>query len=279
MYIGNFYVDISGISTIKRAIESNFINIINYNRHTRREIQLDIRSTISNIYTRKTSSRVIDIFDEYTNWLTAANPGMLTRGNLYCMDYAIKNIPNNAPIVEIGSFGGLSANLITYYKRIHGKTNKLITCDKWEFEDVKPGQLIGRSSVNFDDLKNFVKESYIRNIKMFSHEDLPYTVEELSDGFFQLWEKGAEVEDVLSRKIKLGGPISFCFIDGNHTYEFARKDFLNTDKFLAKGGFILFDDSAKVSGYHGVYKLMSEVQASGGYELVAKNPHYLFMKK
>src|SRR6516164_5638066 len=76
----------------------------------------------------------IDIAYEYVKWLCFANAGMLDRGNLYLMDYAINQLPSNAPIVEIGSFCGLSTNLLTHYKRKHKRTNRLVTCDKWDFE-------------------------------------------------------------------------------------------------------------------------------------------------
>lgn len=59
------------------------------------------------------SASPIDISDDYVNWLCYANAGMLHRGNLYCFDYAIRNLPSEAPIVEVGSFCGLSANLLT----------------------------------------------------------------------------------------------------------------------------------------------------------------------
>ena len=74
------------------------------------------------------------INDEYIKWLCFANAGMLERGNLYSIDYAIGHLPSAAPILEIGSFCGLSANVITHFKRKHGASNPLITCDKWEFE-------------------------------------------------------------------------------------------------------------------------------------------------
>src|ERR1051326_5368411 len=77
----------------------------------------------------------IDITDDYVKWLCFANAGMLDRGNLYLIDHAIRNLPSGAPILEIGSFCGLSANLLTHYKRKHGKANRLFTCDKWEFEN------------------------------------------------------------------------------------------------------------------------------------------------
>ena len=65
------------------------------------------------------SPHIRELSSEYLNWLMFANAGMLTPGNLWCMDYAIKNLPSTAPILEIGSFCGLSANVITHLKEKH----------------------------------------------------------------------------------------------------------------------------------------------------------------
>jgi len=220
-----------------------------------------------------------DISNEYVNWLSFANAGMLNRGNLYCLEYAVSNLPSSSPIIEIGSFCGLSTNLITYYKEKNNVKNRLITCDKWEFENAENKTRVGDSaSITHADYRDFVKNSYIQNIKMFSRSDLPYTIELFSNEFFAAWRDNHEMSDVLSRKIQLGGPISFAYIDGNHSYDFAKKDFLNCDEFLEPGGFILFDDSADYTGWE-VCKVVKEVQRSGKYELVIKNPNYFFRKK
>lgn len=220
----------------------------------------------------------IDISDEYVNWLCFANAGMLQRGNLYCFDYALKRLPSSAPLVEIGSFCGLSASLLTYYKRRHGISNPLITCDRWVFEGSEKGPTLGDSHLSHADYRDFVKETYIRNVRMFSRDDPPFTVELFSDEFFEAWRAGRQTADVLGRQVKLGGPISFCYIDGNHTYAYARRDFEHTDEFLERGGFVFFDDSADGSGW-GVCEVVREVAASPAYELVIKNPNYLFRKR
>ncbi|HLL76723.1 MAG TPA: class I SAM-dependent methyltransferase [Pyrinomonadaceae bacterium] len=227
---------------------------------------------------RAGNSQFIDISDDYVNWLCFANAGMLHRGNLYCFDYAIRNLPSQSPIVEIGSFCGLSANLLTYYKQRHGKSNPLITSDKWQFEGAQDGRSLGDSSILHADYRAFVKETYGRNIQMFSRDDLPCTVEMLSDEFFDAWRSSAEVVDILGRPLRLGGPLSFCYIDGNHSYEYARRDFENCDEFLEGGGFVLFDDSADGSGWE-VCEVVAEVLKSNRYELVIKNPNYLFRKR
>ena len=216
------------------------------------------------------------IQDEYLTWLSYANSGMLEIGNRYLIDYAIRNLPSDAPILEIGSFCGLSTNVLAHFKRVHGRRNALITADRWQFENVNGRATIPNSQVLFSDYSTFVRDSYIRNVKMFSSDDLPFTVEMFSDELFLAWKGGKTCNDVFGRQVKLGGPISFCYVDGNHTYEYAKRDFLNCDEFLEVGGFILFDDSTLTE--FGVYKLMPEIISGGRYHLIAANPYHLFQK-
>src|SRR5687768_7168160 len=167
---------------------------------------------------------------EFIDWLKYANAGMMDNGNIYCIEYAIKNLPSDKPIVEIGSFCGLSTNMISFYKTIFSKKNKLITADKWIFEGGEnPREFLKGTQITHEQYKKFVKESYVRNISFFSREDLPFTVEQFSDDFFALWEKNMLVRDILDRPVQLGGKISFAYIDGNHSYDFAKRDFENTD--------------------------------------------------
>jgi hypothetical protein len=226
----------------------------------------------------KRTIRTIDITDEYIEWLCFANAGMLHKGNLYCFDLAIKHLPSNKPILEVGSFCGLSTNILNYYLKRTGRNNKMITCDKWVFEGSEKGRYLGNSDVLHSEYKAFVKETFIRNISMFSRSNLPYHMEVTSDEFFKLWSDKEVVADIFGREIELGGEISFCYIDGNHTYDFARRDFENTDRYLEKGGLILFDDSYDGSPF-GCARLMKELVRNRDYERVIKNPNYLFRKK
>jgi len=222
-------------------------------------------------------SDVIDVSDEFTKWLGFVNAGMLTKGNLCCIEHAIKYLPNDVSILEIGSFCGLSTNVITYYKRKHGVSSRLITCDKWVFEGSNKSETIGESLIRQADLRTFVKESFLRNVRMFSSDDLPYTVEMLSDEFFEAWQKEVTISDVFDREVEPGGKFGFCYIDGDHSYDAVKFDFEKCDAYLVQGGFILFDDSDDDSGW-GVCDVVREVQEEGRYELVIKNPNYLFRK-
>ena len=113
---------------------------------------------------------------------------------------------------------------------------------------------------------------------MFCKTDLPYTIEADSDTFFKQWSAAESVTDVFGRNVDMGGALSFCYIDGNHTYDCAKRDFVNADQYLSPRGFILFDDSGDGSGWE-VCKVVEEVLKSGSYHLIAKNPNYLVQKR
>ncbi len=215
--------------------------------------------------------------DNYLKWLYFANPGMLNKGNIFAFDYAIKRLPSNNPILEIGSFCGLSTNTILYLLEKNKADNKFFTADKWDFEGYSDSN-IGQSNVKFSDYKAFVKNSFIRNCEFFSSDKLPHTIESSSDEFFASWDQKLTKIDVFGRKTKLGGKFSMCYVDGNHTFEVSLRDFLNTDKNLEIGGFILFDDSNYLARFGCGNKLMKEVKRSKKYKLVMRNPNCLFQK-
>jgi len=110
---------------------------------------------------------------------------MLDKGNIDSMDYAIRNLPSAAPMIEIGSFCGLSTNVLTYLKEKRAARNRLITCDRWLFEGAANGEPLGDSTtVTHEEYRRFVKESFLRNVRLFSRYNLPFTVELFSDEFF-----------------------------------------------------------------------------------------------
>ena len=220
--------------------------------------------------------RLKKVEDEYLNWLRFANAGMLDPGNVYAMKHVIKNLPTRDPIIEIGSFCGLSTNVLSYFLRKEKRENIFFCSDKWIFEGSENTKFLGLSDISSRDYKSFVKNTFIRNINFFS-PNRPHPIELFSDEFFEKWENKSEVIDVFNQSIKLGGYISFCYIDGNHTYDFAKRDFENVNQYLVPGGFILFDDSSDSNPF-GLTKLMKEIKQRSDYSLVMKNPNYLFQK-
>jgi len=216
--------------------------------------------------------------DEFIRWLRYANAGMLEPGNVWSMDYVIRHLPSRHPLVEIGSFAGLSTNVICHLLRKHGRDNTFFTCDNW---DVTGQQLTGRiegSDMPFPDYAAFVKATYVRNVDFFSQRNRPYTIEAGSNEFFGKWGRGESAIDVFGRQARLGGPIGFCYVDALHACDAVRKEFESIDLHLDTGGFILFDDSSDSSPF-GLSRLMREIRGHGGYELVHQNPNYLFRKR
>lgn len=238
-----------------------------------------IRSSLS----RFKKIKVRDISDEYTLRLSQINTGMQDVGNLFCFDYAITNLPSDNPILEIGAFCGLSTNLIAYYKQRAKKKNLLITVDQWDYSSKgMTDKGIGDSNITGDAWGRFAKETFERNVRFFSADDLPCPIELSSDVFFERWAAGETVISLFKKRVALGGTFSFCYIDGNHSYENVARDFTNCDRFIDEGGFILFDDSATWSGSPGVIRLLREITQSKAYkrryEVVMQNPNYLLRR-
>lgn len=216
--------------------------------------------------------------NEFLVWVRYAVPGMLEQGNVDAMEYAVANMPDSHPVLEIGSFCGLSTVVLSYFIAKHSPSTALFTCDKWEFEGQKPGAPLGDSPwVTHDTYQAYVRDTFLRTMHTFAAGGLPYTIECLSDELFRRWADNETTVDVFDRPVALGSEIGFCYIDGNHTYEFAKRDFENTDRILASGGFILFDDSSDGSHWE-VNRLTREIASGHRYELVSRNPNYLFRK-
>jgi len=182
--------------------------------------------------------------DEYLRWMIQMVGGWLSinDGNCHCFSHAIRHMPEGGAVIEIGSFLGVSVSALSYLLLRHGRTSRLFNADPWMFEETeKPiGGFFDAASREYRD---YCVETYKRNISLFAGRNPPTTVEAMSDDFFLQWSQRAEVVDVFGNRTRLGGPISFAYIDGAHTYEAAQRDFENVVRDLLPGGFVLFDDS------------------------------------
>lgn len=216
--------------------------------------------------------------DEFVRWLAYASPGTLRPGNAWSMDYAIRHLPSGHPLVETGSFSGLATNVICHLLRKYRRSNVLFTCENWDVTGQQSEGAIGASALTFPEYARFVKASFLRSVNFFSPQNRPYTVEAPAAAFCESWERCESVTDVFGREARLGGPISFCYVDGLHCREAVRKEFESVGRCLDPGGFILFNDSSDGSPF-GLAGVMREIAASGRYDLVAQNPNYLFRKR
>lgn len=215
--------------------------------------------------------------------------GMINEGNIYAFDYAIQHLPQKGALIEIGSFGGMSTNIICYLLRKYQKNNLFFTADPWIYEGYHDEARLhdahylqymdGSNRITRKAYTDFIKEGFIRNTCFFSAENLPYTIQSFSEDFFQKWQKKEMATDVFERGVVLGGAISFAYIDGNHAFDYAKKDFEQVYQHLVSGGFILLDDSADFYHY-GSAELPAFIQKMyPDMKCVLKNPNYLFQKK
>jgi hypothetical protein len=213
--------------------------------------------------------------DEYVDWLLLLNAGMQHRGNPYLLDAAVRDAPA-APMLEIGSFCGLSAAIIVYLQRKHGREVPLFCCDSWVFEGSER-PLPAAAPATRAQMREHARESFCRAMHSFSGGRLPFAVESRSGEFLRDWDEHRRVTDVFGRRVRLGGPLGFCFIDGDHSEHGARADFDGCDRHLLAGGLILFDDSGDETDWE-VRRVVRGALASGRYEVLACNPNYLLRK-
>lgn len=202
-------------------------------------------------------------------------PGWLDPGHIYCFDYAIKNLPANFPVVEIGTYAGLSTNTILYFLKKYNKENQMITTD-WFLQDIPEDEII----CNVKSARttcDYLKVSFVRNVAFFNPDADIKSSDLGSDEFFEAWQNKSELPSLHGGTFTPGGQISFAYIDGNHKYDFAKRDFENVDKILVNGGFILFDDSADYTNW-GSKLVAQEAVKTGRYKIIRKNPHYFIQK-
>lgn len=239
------------------------------------------------IFNRLLNSKVkeIDYTDDYIRRLNSSvtGEGMLHKGNVYLMDYAIKNMPAADFLLEIGSWAGLSTNLLLHLLKKYNRKETFLGCDPWIYEginDMKKNKTLfidGHSEITRIEYMEYIKNSFINSVRFFNKSNLPHTFHLTSDDFFEQFENKSILTDVFETRIKLDGKLSFCYIDGNHSYDYAKRDFENTSKHLVKNGLILFDDSWAGSAF-GSSELMKEIKNNPDFEIVFKNPNYLIRK-
>lgn len=215
---------------------------------------------------------------EFLNWLRFINPGMLVRGNVELLAYCANNLPSNSPVLEVGTFAGLSLNHLIYFLRRSNRDNPVFSVDEWRFEGARAGETIPGSSLSFDAYRDHVIETFYRNLQLFSGDRLPFHYELSSDAFFSAWNAQEERIDSFRRRRKLGGPLAFVYIDGDHSYEQSKRDFENADRYLEVGGFVVFDDSAPLSPF-GCKRTAEEAASLPQYEVITRNPNYCLRKR
>jgi hypothetical protein len=175
--------------------------------------------------------------------------GMLSMHNVQLMDYAIRKMPSEGVVLEIGSYAGLSANVILHLLNKYGKGHRMYCVDAWIYEGYNDSSstenteyIDGRTDVMRKDYSSYIREAFKQSLVLFQPNRLPFSFHALSRNFFKGWGQ-AERVDVFHRKHTPAGRLAFCYIDGNHSYEAATEDYENVMRLMLPSGFILLDDT------------------------------------
>jgi len=180
-------------------------------------------------------------FDEF---IKTKEYSELPKGQLYIPDERCLYNTARGRVAEIGCLCGRSAVLMSYV------ADSVSTFDIFEnydlIEDEKQRKHYKKISLNFIHNYKTIRDNLWKyeNIGVFSGN--------------------SESLIVLAR---YAGLYDFVFIDGDHSYNGAKKDFENALKVIKPNGIIAFHDSNVHEEGMGVWKLMDELKKDIRYEL------------
>lgn len=218
--------------------------------------------------------------DSHLSWLRRSIPGWLAPGNLSLIDECIPAMPDGA-VVEIGSYAGLSLAAISHLLAKHGRANPLVSADPWNFEAFSQ-YWAAKSSLPGEpgdvERRRYIIDTFAHAIRTNCGGRMPFHLELSSDDLFARWDAGTVLRDFFGQEVRLGGPIALAYIDGDHTYEQSMRDFQGVDRHLARGGFIVFDNSADGNDLWGCGRTAREAAALPTYQLVDRRPNYCIQK-
>lgn len=165
-------------------------------------------------------------------------PGMCDDDKLSAL-IEIARYSVNGDIVEIGSWWGKSASILARLARCF-EIGKLLCVDPWANEHLIQNEKIvdnASSQVDAEEALTIFQISmlpfnlnHINYLRMTSVEAAKY------------FNNNRAVRTEIFGQTEYSGQISILHIDGNHTYEAAKADIESWGKFMAAGGWIIFDD-------------------------------------
>lgn len=168
----------------------------------------------------------------------------LPKGQLYIPDERCLFNTARGRVAEIGCLCGRSAVLMSY------NAKSVSTFDIFENYDLIEDD---KQREHYKDLVSIFPHSY----EIVKKNLLKYPSIEVIEG----------TSEKLPIYASLIGYFDFIFIDGDHSYNGAKKDFENALKALAPDGIIAFHDSNVHEEGMGVWKLMDELKKDARYNL------------
>ncbi len=217
------------------------------------------------------------ILDDYGRMIVKSVAGGLHPAVPGALEFAMSNLPYDAPIVELGAFCGLSTNLLAHCKVKQGLRNRIIACDSWGLGPAEKTQ--AQTEQSGSDYGHFLRASFINSITTFCPEPHPYGVEMRPHEFSASWKRHEVVQDVLGRDIELGGPISFCFLRQKGQDYDVLQVLQDCDEYLSSGAFLLLDHCCSFSARKELENVFRHVKSSGKYELLIDGACRLLRRK
>jgi glycosyltransferase involved in cell wall biosynthesis len=207
---GAKYICLDDINTFK--------NHQNYHRlqHDTEYILIAVNHNIRNgyaIFQRKSKDRIT--YDSIRSCVESIEGFMIPGQEEYLFN-KVQSLPENAVIVEIGSFKGRSTVAIGY--ACVGTNRKIYSIDTWDGNDS-----------DFSERQFF--EVWQQNVQVNGLEQYVTPLRGYSHNILERWDE-----------ITGGQEIDFIFIDGSHQYLDVVKDFELSFPLVKDGGWIAFHD-------------------------------------
>lgn len=182
-------------------------------------------------------------------------------------------------LVEVGCLYGRSAFALGYLASRH-KLGSLICVDPWNSAELtdqgSQASVLNAEHVNIDFqgifriyLSAVALLDNVGYIRKTSEAALPVYMEALKQGVLHSPELGS---------VPLARQLGLLHIDGNHRYDFVRKDVETWSPYLAPGGWLLLDDYVWAFG-DGPRRVGDELLASPRYDSAFVSGDTLFMRR
>lgn len=170
---------------------------------------------------------------------TEAIPGMCDHEKMRGLCEVFRYVPAG-DIVEIGSWWGKSAFVLTWLARCYGIPSKLLCVDPWMndclIQNDEKG-LVDRVPVDADEALTVFQLNLLAYAGgMVNYLRLP-SIEAARE-----YRRSRVVTSDAFGETQYDGRIALLHIDGNHSYENARADMLGWCELVVPGGWIIVDD-------------------------------------
>ncbi len=145
-------------------------------------------------------------------------------------------------IVEIGSKAGRSAFVLGWLARRYD-IGTLLCIDPWS-RDAASRQVESSAIVRQhagDNDYDLIFECYISNMLAYLYGTVNY-IRKTSDEAVSIYRADRCIETVELGRVEYTGRIACLHVDGNHDYEYARRDIRQWSEWLLPGGWLIVDD-------------------------------------